>query len=164
VIHDQHVPPYVQKLVVTTSRALAGLGLIERELEPGERVRRRREAATREPAGCPVDWARWVKRWAETSTLTPSTRRGIVNNLLQVGRWVAVAYPEVTTPEQWTRELAATYVAAVDRATVGEWARAAFFPADRIGQPLKPQAKHTRLRAIRPTHRATGRVQRFWGR
>jgi hypothetical protein len=67
-----------------------------------------------------MEWARWVKRWAETSTLRPSTRRGIVNNLLQVGRWVAVTYPEVTTPEHWTRELAATYVAAVDRATVGE--------------------------------------------
>jgi hypothetical protein len=53
VIHDRHVPPYVQKLVVTTSRALAGLGFIRQELEPGERVRRRLEAASREPADCP---------------------------------------------------------------------------------------------------------------
>jgi hypothetical protein len=66
-----------------------------------------------------------------------------------VGRWLVAVHPDVRTPAEWTRELAAAYVAAVDRATVGQWARAAQFSANRVGQPLKAQAKHAQLGAIR---------------
>jgi hypothetical protein len=41
--------------------------------------------------------------------------------LAHAGRWLSQAHPEVTSPAQWTRELAAEYVAAVLSLKIGAW-------------------------------------------
>lgn len=48
-------------------------------------------------------------------------------------------------PSDWTREVAAAYVAAVDRSTIGQWSTG----APRTGQPLKPVSKASNLTAVR---------------
>ncbi len=148
-IHDGQVPRYLRKVVIAMSRALASLGFIERELEPSERIQRRTSAASSTPSGCSQEWVRWAERWRDTSTLEPRTRQHMYGCLLQVGRWLSEAHPEVTSPQQWTRELAAEYVAAVDRATVGQWASTDHIPADRLGKQLAANTKKHQLGAIR---------------
>ena len=151
-IHEEHLPDYLRKVVVTASRALASLGLIEQALEPAERVRRRARAAAGTPADCPPEWVHWAARWRATSTRQPRTRRHDYGSLLQVGRWLAATHPEVTSPEHWTRDLAAEYVAAVDRATVGQWAGTTSpgsIPANRRGQPLAANTKKVQLGTVR---------------
>jgi hypothetical protein len=41
--------------------------------------------------------------------------------MLRMGRWLAAEHPEVREPGQWTRELCAAWVAAVDRLRIGDY-------------------------------------------
>ncbi len=142
-------PRRVERLL-PLSRALVLLGIVPRPLP--------RTPRPSHPAGAPASladvpapWAAWCQRWLATTTLAPKTRKHAYYHLLKAGRWLAATYPDVTGPEQWTRELAAAYVAAVDRLTIGEWTHA---PATarqtaRLGQPLAPRSKAQHLWAVR---------------
>ena len=68
-----------------------------------------------------------------------------------MGRWLQAQHPAVTSPAQWTVELAAEFVAAVDAMRVGEWSDvvARRTAAARLGQPLRPQAKAQHLETMR---------------
>jgi integrase len=59
--------------------------------------------------------------------------------LLKVGRWVTAIHPEVASPELWTRETAAQWVAAVCRMRVGEWHNQVRRITEH-GKPLSPTA------------------------
>ena len=70
--------------------------------------------------------------------------------VLAAGRWLAQVHPEVTRPGQWTRTLAAEYVAAVDKATVGGWsANPRKVTSGTFGKPFKPRSKAGYLAALR---------------
>ena len=56
-------------------------------------------------------WAKYADRWFLTSTLAPGTRMEVRYMLWKVGRWVTATHPEVASPELWTRETAAQWVA-----------------------------------------------------
>ena len=103
------------------------------------------------PPGVSAGWAGWCRRWLDTSTLAPNTRRQYYGGLLKVGRWLAQQHPGVTSPEEWNRELAAEWVAAVDRMRIGEYTDG--FPTvarDRSrGRPLSARAKAAHLVVIR---------------
>jgi len=100
------------------ARALAELGYLAEVIPDG-----RREAAPRaETQGIAPAWVEAVTKWDATSTLARSTRNQARVALLEAGRWLASQHPEVTEPSQWTSDLAIRYVAAVDRAKVGEYA------------------------------------------
>jgi len=127
------------------SRVLVALGLAPQPLAPAGR----RPPSKERDARIAEEWQRWCLRWLRQSTLQRA--RGIYYTLLKVGRWLQAVHPAVTSPAQWTPELAAEFVAAVDAMRVGEWidtvpGRAA---ADRRGQPLRPQAKAQHLLAMR---------------
>jgi len=92
------------------------------------------------------EWCEWVERWRQTSTL--ETRRHIRLHLYKTGRWLAAMHPEIVSPAQWTRELAAEYVAAVARLRVGDYT-ARKMNASRVGQPLAPRSMATELSALR---------------
>jgi hypothetical protein len=64
-------------------------------------------------------WAGWCERWREASSLPDLTRDTYYSFLLGVGCWLAGAHPEVHTPEQWTEQVAADYVAALSRSVKG---------------------------------------------
>jgi integrase len=61
--------------------------------------------------------------------------------MLRMGRWLAAEHPEVQEPGQWTRELCAAWVAAVDRLRIGDYIQAGDSLQDRIGEPLMPRTK-----------------------
>jgi integrase len=96
--------------------------------------------------GVAPEWASWCKRWYDTSTLAPQTRRGYYYELLKAGRWLQVQHPEIVRPDQWTREIAAGFVAAIDRAVVGQWANG---NKQTIGKPYSATTKDTSLGPVR---------------
>jgi hypothetical protein len=65
-----------------------------------------------------------------------------------VGVWLKQYHPEITQPQQWTRELGLEWVAAVDRAKVGDYV---VFPrqSPRLGQPLLPRSKDKLIGVMR---------------
>lgn len=128
------------------SYALFAMDCIDRPID-------HRQAGTTQEVqtqGIDAEWVQWCERWRHTSTLQPSTRQTFYRLLLRVGRWLATCHPEVTSPDQWTREVAAAYVAAVKRLRVGDWThRLPESHAARVGQPLKPYSKEHFLGAAR---------------
>ncbi|WP_067792736.1 hypothetical protein [Nocardia amikacinitolerans] len=94
-------------------RAVAELGFCD---PPQQRTGQHAPRAT---GGAP-DWARWVERWHDTSTLTPRVRGSIRSTLLRVGRWLQAEHPEAVDPADWTRQTCATWIAALDRMKVGD--------------------------------------------
>lgn len=139
---------YLKQTFVAISQALVSLGILSEPLvsniRPGERFGNpdvRTEV--------PVEWLAWCERWHATSTLAPKTRKQIYYQLLKAGRWLKQVHPEVNSPAAWSRELAAEFVAAVDRMIIGEWIEAKKHHRNKIGQPLSPRAKELWLTAMR---------------
>jgi integrase len=118
--YEQVLPRY-RWVVGAVSRALTVLGYLPAPL-PARPTLDVDELARLRHKGVPADWAALCQRWYETSTLEPRTRRGVRSDLLRMGRWLAETHPTVTHPQAWTRELAAAFVAAVERMMRGAWA------------------------------------------
>jgi integrase len=93
-------------------------------------------------------WVRYVERWFATSTVAPRTRTEVRYMLLKAGRWVTALHPEVASPDLWTREVAAQWVAAVCRMRVGEWHNQPRRVAEH-GKPLSPTAIAGHLAMLR---------------
>lgn len=127
--------PFYEDEYAVVSRVLVHLGMLSHPIAPSSS-----QKATASPQQVPAVWAQWCQRWHATSTLAASTRSGIYSKLLTVGRWLAQVHPEIESPEQWTREVALEFAAAVDRLTVGAWAHRSL-PAHIVSKPMKPKAK-----------------------
>ncbi len=141
------VATYLKDEIVHLSRALVSLGITSKTLEA---IRSPDESSQQEALqGVAEEWVNWCKRWRDTSTLSTRSRKGNYYVLLQVGRWCAKHHPEIVSPKQWTRELAAEYVGAVDRMTVGQWAKVGQMHVKKIGNPLTPRAKACRFNTMR---------------
>jgi len=95
------------------------------------------------------EWVRWVQRWKSTSTLAQTTQRCNRTALLKAGRWLQAWHPEVTSPAQWNRQLAASYVAAVNRMRTGDYVGPRANGPIHENQPLSPRTKDTYLSALR---------------
>ncbi|MDT8306617.1 MAG: tyrosine-type recombinase/integrase [Anaerolineae bacterium] len=89
--------------------------------------------------GIHPDWVALSRRWMETSTYRPETRKAYYRKLLQVGRWLAATHPEVASPADWTRDLAVEYIAMIDDMRVGDWTYG--YRSDKVGNPLRPNTK-----------------------
>lgn len=146
-ISERSIPRTLKSPLVIASRALATMGLISEPLS-GSKPKFFRGQNSEFVEDCPTEWARWSGRWLETTTLSQKTRKGYHGLLLQTGRWLARTYPRITSPEQWTRELCAEYVAAVCRLRGGEWSDTARMSAERVGKPMKAHSKIHHLRAM----------------
>ena len=95
----------------------------------------------------PVEWAEWAQRWYRTSPLVKRSREQVYYALLKVGRWLAVRHPDVTSPDQWDRELVADWIATVVRMNVGEYSHAPSTVryAARVGKPLSARSRHQHI-------------------
>jgi hypothetical protein len=138
----------VRTHLLQISRALAALEIIQRPLP--------NKGGTATPVLSGTDgsvsegWLSWCERWRKQSTL--QSRQSVYYHLLKVGRWLQVHHLEVTSPADFTYELAAELVAAVNEMKIGEWSDAHQRKAlkkGRDGQPLRPAAKDHLLAAIR---------------
>jgi len=137
----------VQSCLFQVSRALCGLGVIGRPLPE---MRRERPAPSGTDGSLSPDWLRWCQRWRTQTTIRDSSHSYYA--LLKVGRWLLVHHPDVTSPEQWTYELAAEFVAAVCRMKIGEWCDPGQRQnpgARRLGQPLRPNSQARLLKSLR---------------
>ncbi len=136
----------VDEYLLRISLALAALGLIAHPL-PDKRKQRTAHSGT--DGSVAAEWLTWCQRWRDHSTLR--TRDGLYYVLLKIGRGLRACHPEMTSPAQWTYELAAEFVAVVDRMTSGDWAdaRSRLHKPERLGQPLSANAKARQLGALR---------------
>ena len=120
------------------SYVLVRRGLLQKPLGRDGQIERQESIAHRRVLdGVPVVWREWCERWFATTTLQPSTRISALYRLFNVGRWLAQS-GYGSEPADWNREVAAAYVAAVDRATIGQWSTVAGGLRLQAGQPFKP--------------------------
>lgn len=140
---------YIKDNVLTVSKAFVCLGIISKPLKP---LIKEGELFGNKDAtyGISNEWLIWCTRWHDTSTLTSNTRQGYFYLLLQVGRWLAKFDPSIISPSQWTRELAAQFIKAVDDVLVGDWSiNANKVHSKNIGKPLSPRSKDHLIAATR---------------
>jgi integrase len=100
-------------------------------------------------AGAPQAWAELVERWCGTSALTPKVRSSTRAVLAKAGRWTAAEQPGIAGPADWTRQTCASWVAAVDRMSVGDYVQRPATTGSTAGNPLKPKSKASYLRMTR---------------
>ena len=110
----------LKRMIGTLTRALAALGRLATPLPPTARTGTK-SVARSVAAGVPPEWAQWSLRWYAAATASPNRRHHIYYDVLKMGRWLAEQHPELTSPVQWSRQLAAECVAAVDRMLVGQY-------------------------------------------
>jgi integrase len=94
------------------------------------------------------EWAAWVERWYDTSTLTPRVRGSVRSTLFKVGRWLQAEHPEAADPASWTRQTCAAWVAALDRMSVGDYVQRTAGLTGRLGKPLEAASKSAHLSAV----------------
>lgn len=105
--------------LIKLSRVLAGKGIIPAPLHSNENKAGPRSDML---STVPPEWAEWALRWRKFSTHEPGTIRSMFSVTLIAGRWAAEKHADVIAPDQWTRDMAAEYVADTMQATVGQWA------------------------------------------
>ena len=140
--------PLVRGQMLQVSHALCALGIITRPLSRGKGARRSEENVKDENTS--EEWVTWCERWRKQTTREhPNT---VYYQTLKVGRWLKATHPAITSPAQWTYELAVEFVATANEMKMGEWVSADHLsrtPRSRIGQPLRPGAKALLLGGIR---------------
>jgi hypothetical protein len=99
--------------------------------------------------GLAPEWIEWCHRWYRAATgLALTTKDGYLRTLYKAGRWLASTHPHVTSPEQWSYQLAAAWVQAVDEMNVGDWITGQKLHAKKLGQPISPRSKVQHLVAL----------------
>jgi integrase len=126
------------------SRALAGLGIIPQALPS----RCHNPSAGNPRNGVAPEWVKWVDRWRATSTLQPSSRNRHHTYLLKAARWVTGTHPDCASPDQWTRELAAEWVAVVCRMNIGDWTQKDKKYLKHLGKPLSAKSRSHHLSSL----------------
>ena len=139
----------VQCYLFQVSRALKALGIIESVVHGRGKESKSLEEGD-DSEGIAEEWLAWCERWCKQSTLQNAQK--YLGTLHCVGRWLHDKHPEITSPAQWTDELAGEFVRAVTELKVGEWAASSshrYIPAHRLGQPMRPAGKTPYLRVMR---------------
>jgi integrase len=134
-VHTATAPnPGRRAMVYRLSRILVHLGMLESPLPLLGGVSAATFKKERE-RGIAPEWVEWVERWFTTTTRPLPHRRDMRLDLLRLGRWLTQHHPEITTPADFTRELAAEVVAAVNQMTIGD------FSCENLNVPLKNPGK-----------------------
>lgn len=149
-LRDREKRKHATAAYYTLSNALASIGTIARPLLPPRTKQKQKRPDTLKDIS--TEWIGWVNRWRKTSTINKASRKTNYYILLKVGRWLKVNHPNVVSPEQWTRDIALEFVAAVNDIKTGQWAsRSALhrIPSGKLHKPLAPRAKHSYVTAVR---------------
>jgi integrase len=143
-VRRANAPRNRARKIVAVSRVLADLGSIGQPLE-----RLPPSGAGTAMVGVPGVWVDLVNRWCATTTLEISSRRVARSRLLTIGRWIAANYPDAVTPEKWSRQIAASFVAAVERLRIGDWSGPGHKVGTRRGDPVRAGTKQGYLNSLR---------------
>lgn len=137
------------QFTVTISEGLVGLGILSTPLESAAKQRIPVHMGSMF-TNVADEWIEWSKRWKNTTTLQAKSRDRIFREIVMAGRWLFLHHPEITNPTQWTHEIAAEYVAAVIRSTVGEWSsQPTMHDSTKVGKPLAARSISCRIFSIR---------------
>ena len=109
-------------------------------------------------ANVPDEWARLARYWHDTSTLTPNCRLRHYYRILTVGRWMQATYPQLTSPAEWTRSMAAEAVAMCLQQKSGEWAHR---PVAEVRNAGRLMAAHTRIHSLSTLRRFFSDLQQW---
>lgn len=131
--------------LIKISRVLADKGILPGPLHANEDKAGPRSDML---STVPPEWAEWALRWRKLSTHEPGTIRTMFSVILIGGRWAAEKHPDVISPDQWTRDMAAEYIADTMQATVGQWA-GHNRNRSRFGQPISAAGRAMRIDSIR---------------
>lgn len=145
--HDRKTHPHRRKAYVRIAFALQQMGILSEGLDPTYAPQTSTVIEEHARQGIALPWLDWVDQWVQHSHFAPSTRKMHYRYLLQVGRWLAREHPSITEPGQWTRDLTVTFVAAVDRLKVGDWAQ--LHHKQKHGQPVSANTKSRYLSVVR---------------
>lgn len=101
-------------------------------------------------------WIAWLQAFWLQTPISEGGRTTIANQMLTACRWLALHYPHVTEPAQWTREIAVRYVAyTCNEATAYDFVspvfqrRFAHLVKRRQAEPLKAAGKSHRIQGVR---------------
>jgi hypothetical protein len=147
-LKEKRTGRYPAKCMVALSRVLVSLGMLQHPL-PIEKPLQEKLGYRSLTEGVPARWARSSWHWFETSTLTRRVRRCTYYFLLSIGRWLVARHPEIASPEQWTRDLAAECVAMVCEMKCGEWAERQDCCNRPVGKMPAPTTRASRLSGLR---------------
>lgn len=135
---------YRRASIVVLSRALAGLGMLP---HPLARVCDRSARGDMRNGVSPT-WISWVERWCKTTTLQPNSLSKVPCYLFKAGRWLTKKHPDCVSPERWTRDVAAEWVALVCNMKIGDWTQVDRKFQNRQGKPLSPRARTHHLSSL----------------
>ena len=136
------VGPDRRRTYYRLAHALHGMGLIPHGIP--QRVSRHVATENVDP-----EWAAWCARWRATTTLAPMTRGFVYYAALKAGRWLVREYPNVRSPDSWTRDVAQAYVGAVNSCVLGDLVAPSAYKGRPCGAPLSPRSKARVLGALR---------------
>jgi hypothetical protein len=139
------VPNCLKEATYMISHALVSLGVMSAPLGPY--VKKPRKNLLEESHSLSDEWFSWCKRWFETSTLRLTTRRSQFYRLLVAGRWLQENHPSLTRPDQWSRQLAAEYIATINQMKVGQFVDDHRQPY--ANRPISPSSKFAHIQALR---------------
>jgi len=146
-LRDSYTSPNRAQGIDTLSRVLVNLGIANGALTP-KWLAGHGGKPNNVTDGIALKWLNFLARWRDTSTLSPRSRQGHYYQLLETGRWATQVHPEAASPELWTREIAAQWVAEVRRMTVGQWTTGIHRPRS-FGRPLMPKTQTGFLSTLR---------------
>ena len=141
-------PLYLKKELVSISVVLMNMEIISKPLY-FESQKGRRFGVEKAEKNVTPEWVEWCQRWHDTSTLSVQTRERTYYDAIKTGRWLADKHPEITSPAQWTRQLAIKFVADVDKMKIGDYVENINRVCDQKGKPLTPVTKSGFLSGVR---------------
>lgn len=133
---------------VAVSRVLASMGTVPEAMEIKRPVKDKKLS----PAltlGVPAEWCRLSRLWFDRSTYALRNRNKSYYFLLNVGRWLGKTHPEVKSPSDWTRTLAAEAVSVVCQWHGGDWCSVDPVHIKSRGQILAPSTRAGRISILR---------------
>lgn len=136
--------------ITLLSRVLRDLGILRETLAPARKART--PGQCRGVEGIAPEWLDWCRRWhTHARRYVPPVRDAHLGILYKAGRWLAQRHPGVTSPAQWTYEIAADWVATVAEMNVGDFGGLSDrrMYGQRLGQPLTPRAKYDQIGTLR---------------
>jgi hypothetical protein len=134
--------------MVALSRVLASMGTVPEALE----IKRPVHDKKLSPAlttGVPAEWCRLCRLWFDRATYSIRNRNKGYYFLLNVGRWLGQVHPDIVSPADWTRDLAAEAVSVVCQWHGGDWCSIDPVHIKSRGQILAPSTRAGRISILR---------------
>ncbi len=142
-------PAYMRTTVASLSRILSDMNILPKGIDHRIDNRRRPNQEYRAITNVPEEWLMWCQKWNELTIRSPSSQISMWYRILQCGRWLAVTHPDMTSPANWSREIAIEYTAEVSKLVIGKWSDPRSMYKEKHGNLMKPSARAAVLQSVR---------------